>query len=45
MQEVLYYEEGDGEIFSYFDQELKMLKVVTCIDISSLYQEKKGKAI
>lgn len=45
VQEVLYYEPGDGEIFIYFDPVLKASKAVTCIDISSLFKEKKAKAI
>jgi hypothetical protein len=41
----LYFEQGDGEIFIYYDIAAKTLKMVTCIDITSLYREKRGKAL
>ena len=41
----LYYGKGDGEIFLINDQETGKTKMVTCIDISTLYQEKRGSAI
>jgi hypothetical protein len=37
VQEILYFEPGDGEIFVYFDTYSKLSKVVTCIDISTLF--------
>jgi serine/threonine protein kinase len=42
--EVLYYEQNDGEVFIYFDSLQGRKKLVTCIDVSSLFQEKKDKA-
>jgi hypothetical protein len=41
----LYFEPGDGEIFVYFDAKAKISKCVTCIDISTLFKEKRVKAI
>ena len=41
----LYYGKGDGEIFLIYDHERNCNKMVTCIDISTLYQEKRGSAI
>lgn len=41
----MYFESGDGEIFVYYDPFTKMHKMVTCIDISSLFKEKRTKAI
>ena len=43
--EVLYFEPGDGEIFIYYDSINKLQKMVTCIDISTLFKEKRAKAI
>ena len=43
--ETLYYDDGDGEIFIFYDATLGINKVMTCIDISTLYKEKRGKAI
>lgn len=45
MIDVLYFEPGDGEIFVYFDPQTNIPKMVTCIDISTLYKEKRTKAI
>lgn len=45
VSEILYFEQGDGEIFVYFDPRSQLSKLVTCIDITSLYKEKRGKAI
>jgi serine/threonine protein kinase len=45
IQETLYYEAGDGEIFVYYDSVANMQKMVTCIDISTLFKEKRAKAI
>lgn len=41
----LYFGKGDGEIFLVHDKETNINKMVTCIDISTLYQEKRGNAI
>ena len=41
----LYYGKGDGEIFLIHDADTDENKMVTCIDISTLYQEKRGNAI
>lgn len=44
--ENLYYESGDGEISifqEYIDNELELYMVI-CIDISTLFKEKRGKA-
>ena len=41
----LYFGKGDGEIFLIHDQESNTNKMVTCIDISTLYQEKRGSAV
>jgi hypothetical protein len=50
--ENLYYEVGDGEISVYrsyasdYDQETDLESfMVICIDIATLYKEKRGKAI
>jgi hypothetical protein len=45
IQEILYFEPNDGEIFIYFDDKAQISKMVTCIDISTLFKEKKAKAI
>jgi hypothetical protein len=45
VQEILYFEQGDGEIFIWADPQASQLKMVTCIDITSLYKEKRGKAL
>ncbi|CDW78710.1 morn domain repeat containing protein [Stylonychia lemnae] len=45
IQETLYYEPGDGEIFVYYDDVANLQKMVTCIDISTLFKEKRAKAI
>lgn len=45
IQETLYYEPGDGEIFVYYDDVANIQKMVTCIDISTLFKEKRAKAI
>jgi hypothetical protein len=42
--ESLYYEINDGEIFIIQDENGDK-RMVTCIDICSLYKGKKGKAI
>jgi len=41
----LYFGKGDGEIFIVRDQTTGADKMVTCIDISTLYQEKRGSAL
>ena len=41
----LYFGKGDGEIFLIHDAETNQNKMVTCIDISTLYQEKRGSAV
>ena len=41
----LYYGKGDGEIFLVNDEATGKSKMVTCIDISTLYQEKRGSAV
>jgi hypothetical protein len=41
--ESLYFEQGDGEIFIAEDSQ-GMRRMVTCVDISSLYRGKRGKA-
>ena len=41
----LYFGKGDGEIFVVRDQQTGVDKMVTCIDISTLYQEKRGSAL
>ena len=41
----LYFGKGDGEIFVVRDQKTGVDKMVTCIDISTLYQEKRGSAL
>ena len=41
----LYFGRGDGEIFLINDPETNVNKMVTCIDISTLYQEKRGSAV
>jgi serine/threonine protein kinase len=43
--EAIYYEEGDGEIFKYIDMHTGLPKIMTCIDIGTLYLEKRGKAL
>ena len=43
--DVLYSERGDGEILLDFDPENKSMLLITCIDISTLYKEKRIKAI
>ncbi len=46
MVESLYYEQGEGEIFVVQESsESSQLIMVTCIDISSLYRGKRGKAL
>jgi len=42
--ESLYFEQGEGEIFIAEDSQ-GMRRMVTCVDISSLYRGKRGKAI
>ena len=41
----LYYGKGDGEIFLVHDEVKNCNKMITCVDISTLYQEKRGSAI
>ena len=41
----LYYGKGDGEVFLINDNESQTRKMVTCIDISTLYQEKRVTAV
>ncbi len=41
----LYFGKGDGEIFLISDEKTGKNKMVTCIDISTLYQEKRGSAV
>jgi len=43
----LYFEQGDGEIFIAYDEAYgeKKHRMVTCVDISTLYREKRGKAL
>ena len=43
--DVLYSEENDGEILIEYSPKMKDLQLITCIDISTLYKEKRGKAI
>ena len=43
--ETLYFEPEDGEVFVYFHPKDQQKRLVTCIDISSLFQEKKQKAL
>ena len=43
--ESLYFGQGDGEIFIAYNTKLQTDVMVTCIDISTLYREKRGKAI
>jgi hypothetical protein len=43
--DILYSEKGDGEILIEFDQDRNQLKLITCVDISTLYKEKRAKAI
>ena len=45
--DILYSEEGDGEILveSLPDGQGGHLRLVTCVDISTLYKEKRIKAI
>lgn len=45
MLDLLYSEEGDGEILIELDKQKRVLKLITCIDISTLYKEKRTKAI
>lgn len=45
MPTILYSEQGDGEITIEVEQSNGLRKLVTAIDISSLYKEKKNKAI
>ena len=41
----LYFGKGDGEIFLIRDIETGEDKMVTCIDISTVYAEKRGAAV
>lgn len=41
----LYYDQGDGEIFIAYVEEHKCNRMVTCVDISTLYPEKRGKSL
>ncbi|CDW74718.1 phosphatidylinositol-4-phosphate 5- [Stylonychia lemnae] len=43
--DILYSEEGDGEILVEKSPDQKELQLITCIDISTLYKEKRTKAI
>jgi len=45
--ESLYYEQGEGEIFVVQEssESSQPMIMVTCIDISSLYKGKRGKAL
>lgn len=43
--ETIYYEEGDGEIFQFIDMHTSQPRILTCIDIGTLYLEKRGKAM
>jgi len=45
--DILYSEEGDGEILieTLSPEEGGNLRLITCIDISTLYKEKRSKAI
>ncbi len=45
MIESLYFEQGDGEIFVVEDVVGQGKRMVTCIDICSLYRGKRGKAL
>lgn len=45
MAESLYYEQGDGEVFVIECPQTHEKTMVTCIDICSLYRNKRGKAI
>ena len=45
VKEVLYSEEGDGEITIEVDKSSNKVKLVTCVDISTLYKEKRSKAM
>ena len=43
--DILYSEEGDGEILIEENEEDRHLRLITCIDISTLYKEKRSKAV
>jgi hypothetical protein len=43
--DILYSEEGDGEILVETMPPDNHLRLITCIDISTLYKEKRAKAI
>ena len=43
--DILYSEEGDGEILVEYSEETAQLNLITCVDISTLYKEKRQKAI
>ena len=45
--DILYSEEGDGEILveTLSPEEGGQLRLITCVDISTLYKEKRNKAI
>lgn len=44
MVESLYFEQGDGEIFIARTED-DGLRMVTCVDISTLYRGKRGKSL
>ena len=41
----LYYGKGDGEVFLVQDPDTGVRKMITCVDISTLFQEKRVSAI
>jgi len=43
--DILYSEEADGEILVEHSSSDNQLNLITCIDISTLYKEKRTKAI